>query len=268
MLIREAAVAGQFYPGTPGELRKTVESFIQKPKLLSEAKGVLIPHAGYIYSGAVAGKVLSSILLPNRFIILGPNHTGRGAALALAPEGAWRTPLGTASISTEMNQGLEKACPLLKEDAAAHRNEHCLEVQIPFLQVLRPHFTFSAICVGTAEYASLEALGHAMAQVIRSSHEPVLLVASSDMTHYETADSATTQDQFAIDRILAVDPHGLYRVVIEKDITMCGFAPMVAVLVACADLGASSGRLIQYTNSGEASGDYDRVVAYAGIVVN
>jgi hypothetical protein len=268
MLTREAAVAGQFYPGTPGELRKTVESFIQKPESTLEAKGVLIPHAGYIYSGPVAGKVLSSVRLPNRFIILGPNHTGRGTALSLAPEGAWRTPLGIASICTKMNRELIKACPLVKEDALAHRNEHCLEVQIPFLQVLHPDFEFSAICVGTADYASLESLGHAMANVIRSTREPVLLVASSDMTHYETADAAAKQDQFAIDRILAIDPRGLYEAVIEKDISMCGFAPMVAVLIACSDLGATSGRLIQYTNSGEASGDFRRVVAYAGIAVN
>jgi MEMO1 family protein len=267
MLIRESAVAGQFYPDTPGELRKTVESFIQKPESMLEAKAVLIPHAGYIYSGPVVGKVLSSVRLPNRFIILGPNHTGRGTTLALAPPGLWRTPLGSAAVNEAMNRDLMKTCPELREDASAHRNEHCLEVQIPFLQVLRPDFEFSAICVGTADYSNLEALGHAMAHVVRSSQEPVLLVASSDMTHYETADAAAVQDQFAIDRILAIDPRGLYRIVVEKDITMCGFAPMVAVLIACIALGAASGRLIQYTNSGEASGDLNRVVAYAGIVV-
>lgn len=268
MDTREAAVAGQFYPGSAAQLRRTVESFIQKPESLSEAKGILIPHAGYIYSGAVAGKVLSAVRLPNRFIILGPNHTGRGTALSLAPEGGWRTPLGTAAVSPKLNGELLKFCPLLKEDAVAHRNEHCLEVQIPFLQVLQPDFSFSAICVGTTDYASLESLGHAMANVIRSAHEPVLLVASSDMTHYETADTAAIQDRFAIDAILAADPRGLYRVVIERDITMCGFASMVAALIACADLGATSGRLIEYTNSGAASGDYDQVVGYAGIVVN
>jgi AmmeMemoRadiSam system protein B len=140
-------------------------------------------------------------------------------------------------------------------------------VQIPFIQVLQPDFRFSAICVGTIDISMLEALGHAMAKVIRSLPEPVLLVASSDMTHYVTAEEAKKQDQYAIDRILALDPGGLYKTVLEKDITMCGFAPTTAVLIACKDLGASSGRLIRYTNSGEASGDRSRVVAYAGIAI-
>ena len=268
MLMREAAVAGQFYPGHPDELRKSVESFTENYGSAAEAKGVVVPHAGYIYSGSVAGKVFSSIRLPGRFILLGPNHSGRGAALSLAPTGAWRTPLGSAAIDAELNRDLLQACPGLQEDPSAHRTEHCLEVQIPFLQVLQPGFAFSAICLRTANYPELEDLGHAMARVIRSRQETVLLVASSDMTHYEDAKTAAAQDQLAIERMLAVDPAGLYRVVLENDITMCGFAPAVAVLVACADLGASSGHLIQYTNSGEASGDYDRVVAYAGIAIN
>jgi MEMO1 family protein len=268
MATREAAYAGQFYPGTAGELRKTIESFLHTSASPVEAKGVLVPHAGYIYSGPVAGNVFSSVRLPRRFIILGPNHTGRGAALALAPAGSWRTPLGAAEVDAEMNRDLLQACPALQEDSSAHRNEHCLEVQIPFLQVLQPDCRFSAVCIRTTNYKDLEDLGHAMAEVIRSGQEPTLLVASSDMTHYEDARTAASQDQLAIDRVLAMDPAGLYRVVLEKDITMCGFAPAVAVLVACSDLGATSGNLIQYTNSGEASGDYERVVAYAGIAIH
>jgi MEMO1 family protein len=268
MLIRESAVAGQFYPGSEAALRKAVESCIKRPESLSEAKGVLVPHAGYIYSGAVAGKVFSSVRLPRHFIILGPNHTGRGAELALAPAGAWRTPLGTVGIDAALNRGLMTACPSLREDASAHRDEHCLEVQIPFLQVLQPDFSFCAICLRTGNYADLESLGHGMADVIRSQKDSVLLVASSDMTHYEDAHSAAMQDRSAIDQMLAVNPGGLYRIVIERDISMCGFAPMVAVLIACKDLGATSGKLIQYTNSGETSGDYKQVVAYAGIVMN
>jgi MEMO1 family protein len=268
MLMRETAVAGQFYPGRPEELRKLVESLSHKPQSMMQAKAVLVPHAGYIYSGPVAGKVFSSVRLPGHFILLGPNHCGRGAAFALAPAGAWRMPLGAAKIDAETNRKLLKEFPGLQEDSTAHRDEHCLEVQIPFLQVLQPSFVFSAICIRTANYADLESLGHAMARVIASAQEPFLLVASSDMTHYEDADTAGRQDKAAIEKLLAVDPAGLYRTVMEKDITMCGFAPAVAVLVACADLGASAGTLIQYTNSGVVSGDYDRVVAYAGIVVN
>ena len=264
---REAVVAGQFYSGDPNELRRNIGSFLHESESLIEAKAVVVPHAGYVYSGAVAGQVFSAVHLPKRFILLGPNHTGRGASLALSPAGEWHMPLGNVQIDADMNQQLMKELPELQEDASAHRTEHSLEVQIPFIQVLQSDFRFSAICVKTMDYSALEALGHAMARVIRSLEEPVLLVASSDMTHYETAEDASKQDQFAIDRILAVDPIGLFNTVIEKDITMCGFAPTAAVLVACLDLGASSGRLIRYTNSGEASGDYRRVVAYAGIAV-
>jgi len=267
MAAREAAVAGQFYSGDPGELRRIVGSFIRKPESMLEAKAIVVPHAGYMYSGTVAGEVFSAVHLPDRFILLGPNHSGRGAPLALAPAGVWHMPLGAVRTDADMNRNLMTECPELQEDSAAHRSEHSLEVQIPFIQVLKPDFRFSAICVRTIEYSSLEALGHVMARVIRALGEPVLLVASSDMTHYETAEDASQQDQFAIDRILAVDPQGLYRVVMEKDISMCGFAPTVSVLFACRDLGASAGRLIRYTNSGEASGDYGRVVAYAGMAI-
>lgn len=267
MKEREPAVAGQFYPANPNDLRSVIGSFIHKPHAHLEAKAVVVPHAGYVYSGSVAGKVFSSVRLPKRMILLGPNHSGRGAALALAPSGSWRTPLGAAPIDTEINRHLLSECPALQEDAAAHRSEHSLEVQIPFLQVLQPDFHFSAVCVRTEDYASLEDLGHAMARTIKSLGEPVLLVASSDMTHYQTAEDAARQDRFAIDRMLAVDPEGLYRVVIERDISMCGFAPTVAILIACRDMGASSGELIRYTNSGEAGGDYYRVVGYAGIAI-
>ena len=266
-MSREAAVAGQFYPSDPDELRATIGSFVHKPELLLEARAIVVPHAGYVYSGSVMGEVFSSVRLPDRMILLGPNHTGRGAALALAPAGTWDMPLGKAHIDAEMNQALKAECPELKEDPAAHRFEHSLEVQVPFLQMLRRDFRFCAICVRTIDFPILEALGHAIAKTIRSLKEPVLLIASSDMTHYETKDEAARQDRFAIDHILAIDPSGLYSVVLDKDISMCGFAPTVAVLTACRDLGASAGQLIRYTNSGEASGDYSRIVAYAGIAI-
>jgi MEMO1 family protein len=264
---RQAIVAGQFYPRDPGELRRTIESFLHKPKSLLEAKGVVVPHAGYVYSGSVAGEVFSSVSLPRRIIFLGPNHTGSGARLSLFPSGAWHMPLGDVSIDEEMNRRLMAECPELQEDTSAHRSEHALEVQIPFLQVLQPDFRFSAIIIRTIDYSILESLGHAMARVAQSLKEPALLVASSDMTHYESAKDAARQDQLAIDRILAMDPNGLHRTVMDEDISMCGFAPTVAVMVACLDLGASTGKLLRYTNSGEASGDYNRVVAYAGIAL-
>jgi AmmeMemoRadiSam system protein B len=266
-MIREAVVAGQIYTADPDELRQTVRSYIGRPELLLDAKAVVVPHAGYIYSGSVMGEVFSSVRLPDKIILLGPNHTGRGAALALAPTGSWKTPLGAVRLDAEINRNLRAECPALQEDSAAHRYEHSLEVQLPFLQMLQTDFSFSAICIRTTDFPALEALGHAMARVIHFMQGSVLLVASSDMTHYQTKEEAARQDRLAIEQMLAIDPQGLHRVVLDRDISMCGFAPAVAVLAACRDLGASAGKLIRYTNSGEASGDYDRVVAYAGIAI-
>ena len=267
IMIRDPAVAGQFYAASPAALRRTVDSFLEKCEDRIDARSVVCPHAGYVYSGAVAGAVFSVVRLPTRLIILGPNHTGRGAALALHPAGEWLTPLGKVAVDAEMNQHLLDECPGLREDPAAHLREHSIEVQIPFLQALGHEFQFSAICVRTTDFGALDALGHAMARSIQALGQPVLIVASSDMTHYESVEAAREKDRLAINQVLAVDPRGLYRVVIERDISMCGFAPTVAALTASRDLGATSGRLVRYANSGDISGDYHSVVGYAGIVI-
>ncbi len=266
-MIREPAVAGLFYSEDPDELRSALRGFIGTAQSRLEAKAVIGPHAGYIYSGAVAGSVYSSIQLPRRYLLLGPNHTGRGAPFSLYPGGAWRTPLGLAVIDAELNDCLLAEFPLLKQDRAAHANEHSLEVHIPFLQAQLADFSFSAICVGSADLSSLQTLGHALARSIRSLSEPVLMIASSDMTHFESAESAARKDHLAIERIMALDPEGLYDVVTDHDISMCGYAPTVAVLTACQDLGAAVARLTQYATSGDVSGDYRRVVGYAGVVI-
>lgn len=266
-MIREPAVAGQFYPADPESLRKKIRSFLAPREPLLDAKGIVAPHAGYVYSGGVAGAVYGAVRIPSRFIILGPNHTGRGVALSLHPASQWRTPLGLAGIDDELNRNLVRECSLVVEDTAAHISEHSIEVQIPFLQSLADAPRFTAICVGTADYASLETLGHALARVIKSTPEPVLLIASSDMSHYESADVASRKDRLAIDKVVEVDPQGLYQTIFDKDVSMCGFAPTVALLTACRDLGASGGQLIRYANSGDVSGEYGRVVGYAGIAV-
>jgi AmmeMemoRadiSam system protein B len=166
-----------------------------------------------------------------------------------------------------MNAALLRECPGLTEDAVAHRYDHAIEVQLPFLQVLRPDFRFSAICVRTLDYEALASLGHAVARVAGTSEESLLQVVSSDMTHYVSAGEAARQDRLALACIEALDPRGLYETVIGNDITMCGFAPAVVALTACLDLGATAGRTLRYTNSGEASGDLEHVVGYAGVVI-
>jgi len=266
-MIREAAVAGQFYSADPQALKKLIQSFEKELTPRLRARGVVGPHAGYIYSGAIAGEVYSTVELPKRFIILGPNHTGRGTAMSLHPAGGWRTPLGLAAIDDELNRRLLGECPLLKEDHTAHAREHSIEVHIPFLQTMTSEFSFAAISVGDYDYSNLETLGHAMARVVSSYPEPVLLVSSSDMTHFESAESALHKDRLAIDSMAIIDPQGLFNVVREKDISMCGFAPTVVLLTACRDMGAKGGRLIRYGNSGDVSGDYKHVVGYAGMVI-
>jgi AmmeMemoRadiSam system protein B len=267
-MIREPAVAGTFYPSDPKTLEKDIRSYLKKADSQIEAKAVVSPHAGYMYSGAVAGAVYGAVQVRRRCIILGPNHTGRGAPMALYPAGQWRTPLGLVAIDAEMHARLLGECSLLREDHTAHQREHSLEVQVPFLQVLAGDLRLAAICVGAVDLPSLEELGHALARVVQSSKEPVLIVASSDMNHFEAAEVNKRKDDLAIHHVIAVDPEGLHRVVCEEDISMCGFAPAVASLVCCRDLGAKTGELVRYAHSGEVTGDCDEVVSYAGMLVS
>ncbi|MFZ0704927.1 MAG: AmmeMemoRadiSam system protein B [Candidatus Korobacteraceae bacterium] len=270
--IRLPAVAGKFYPADSRELRSEVEAFTRPAESAPEAKipalGCVAPHAGYIYSGGVAGAVYSHLELPARYIILCPNHTGRGAPLAIMSTGAWRTPLGDVPVDEELASNLKARFSLLTEDAAAHRFEHALEVQLPFLQVLRPQFSFVPITVGTGHFEVLSALGVAIASAIREAGERIMVIASSDMNHYESDSVTRVKDRRAIDQILALDPQGLYDVVRQAHISMCGYGPTVAMLTAALKLGASKAELLRYATSGDVSGDRDTVVGYAGLAVS
>jgi AmmeMemoRadiSam system protein B len=266
-MMREPVVAGRFYPADPAALLDEIETYLVPTETPLKAKAIIVPHAGYIYSGAIAGYAYGAVQLPSLFIILGPNHTGRGAPLSLYPGGEWQTPLGRAGIDDALNEKLLQECPGLKSDRLAHQQEHSLEVQIPFLQALVPAMRFSAICVGTSDYAELEALGLAMARVVCSCPEPVMIICSSDMNHFESAKTAETKDRSAIAMMEQLDGKGLYRVVIEKQISMCGCAPAVATLKACVELGAQQGHLLKYANSGDVNGDYGSVVGYAALAI-
>jgi MEMO1 family protein len=266
-MTRLPSVAGHFYTADPVALRAEIQSYLTGPETLLEAKAVIAPHAGYVYSGSVAGIAYGSVRLPRRILLLGPNHTGRGVPLSLYPEGDWKTPLGTAAIDRELNRLLLTECSGLENDTQSHAREHSLEVQIPFLQSALPSFQFSAICVGTADFPALQSLGLGMAKAIRAAGDPVLIACSSDMNHFESADVARRKDHLAIERIIQLDARGLFETVIEHDISMCGFAPAVAAILACRELGATEGRLLRYANSGEVSGDYNSVVAYAALAI-
>jgi AmmeMemoRadiSam system protein B len=270
--IRQPAVAGRFYPANPQRLRAEIESYTALPSATDaqpkiDALGCVVPHAGYMYSGHVAGAVYRRLELPQRIVILCPNHTGMGEPLAIMSEGAWHTPLGDAPIDEELAAELKRRMPLLSEDQEAHRTEHALEVQLPFLQLLDPEFRFVPVTVGTGNFEVLSALGIAIGNTLEQQRERVLIIASSDMNHYESDAVTRVKDQRAIEQLLALDPRGLYDVVRDGNISMCGYGPAVAMLTATRKLGASKAELIRYATSGDVSGDKDVVVGYAGIAV-
>jgi AmmeMemoRadiSam system protein B len=220
-----------------------------------------------MYSGHVAGAVYAQLDLPRRCILMCPNHTGVGQPLAIMSQGAWETPLGCVAIDSQLAEALKQRFPLLAEDAEAHRAEHAAEVQLPFLQSRKPDCTFVPIALGTRRYEILEALGDAIVDTLQALGERVLLIASSDMNHYENDTVTRVKDQKAIERILVMDAHGLYDVVMNEGISMCGFGPTVAMLTAARRLGATGTELVRYATSGDVSGDRERVVGYSGILV-
>jgi hypothetical protein len=268
-LIRPPAVAGRFYTGDPEALRQEVCTHLSQASQPApvRALGCVVPHAGYMYSGHVAGAVFARLEIPELCLVICPNHTGVGRALAIISEGAWETPLGNVPVDSPVAAALKQTCPLLQEDSTAHRGEHAAEVELPFLQLLQPRLRFVPIALGTGNYDALEQLGDAIADVIAAHDGPVLIVASSDMNHYESDAITRAKDSSAIEPILALDARALYRAVTERHISMCGFGPVVAMLTAARKLGATSAELVKYATSGDISGDLNRVVGYAGIMV-
>jgi AmmeMemoRadiSam system protein B len=281
--VRRPAVAGRFYPREPEVLREDVTSYLSlaqsalaqsalaqsdsAKQALTRALGCMAPHAGYMYSGHVAGAVFARLQIPERCILLCPNHTGVGRPLAIMSEGEWETPLGNVPIDTGLAEKLKQRFPGLQEDSTAHRAEHAAEVELPFLQLRQPQLSFVPIALGTGQFEPLEQLGQTIADVIAQCGEDILIIASSDMNHYESDAITRVKDHRAIERILTLDPRGLYDVVTQQNISMCGFGPAVAMLTAARKLGAKTAELVKYATSGDISGDREMVVGYAGIVV-
>ena len=266
-MLRPPAVAGRFYPDDPAELTRQIAGFAPSAEEARRpALACLVPHAGYRYSGHVAGAVYARLKLPRRFLLLGPRHFPRGKPQAILSEGAWETPLGRAEIDSELARDLKGAYPQLCEDSVAHQTEHALEVQLPFLQSLAGDFRFVPIALGPTDYIQLELLGHAMAEVLRRQRDPVLMIASSDMNHYESNEITRRKDGLALERVLALDAAGLFNVMRREEITMCGFGPAVSILTAARMLGATRATLVRYATSGEVNGDLNEVVGYAGVI--
>ena len=267
-MLRNAVVAGQFYPGQRESLLKSVISLMPAASEQKTAIAVMSPHAGYIYSGKVAGQTFAGVRIPPEAIILGPNHHGRGHAAAVYASGAWETPLGETPISAELADRILRECPMAAADTLAHRFEHSLEVQLPFLQLKVPETSIVPICISRMPLDLLLEMGNGLARAISARSEPPLIVASTDMTHYESGENARQKDFMALDRVLALDPEGLYDVVLEHGISMCGVFPTVVMLQAAKTLGGDKAELILYSNSGDVTGDQSEVVGYAGVMIS
>ncbi len=266
-MSRDPAVAGQFYPGTKAGLRKEIEKYIINGAGKIKAIGVVSPHAGYMYSGSVAGATLSSVELAGTCVVMGPNHTGRGRPFSIMTEGAWKLPSGDCEIDSVLAKAILSNCGDLEEDDVAQREEHSIEVQVPFLQALKEGVRIVPIVLADAEVEVYKAIGKGIAKSVKDEGRGATIIASSDLTHYEPHDSAKQKDGKAIEAILALDEEALVDAIRKYKISMCGYAPVCVMLAASKELGAKKARLIKYQTSGDATGDYDAVVGYGGIIV-
>ncbi len=266
-MIRQPVVSGKFYPQSPSELREMLGGMVDEKAEKEDVVGLVLPHAGYIYSGPVAGATISRVKFGQTFIILGPSHTGRGQPFSIMTDGAWRTPLGDVEIDTELAGKLLATSRYLEEDAEAHQYEHSIEVQLPWLQFIKPDIKLVPIVLAAAASTVYKEIGRKIAMAIKALDRKVVIIASSDMTHYEPQDSARMKDNQAMEAILALDDDELIKRVKELNISMCGYAPVMSLIAAARELGARAAEVVKYQTSGDTSGDYSSVVGYAGIII-
>jgi len=266
---RRPAVAGYFYPGEEEELKAILESLIEFSDGKVQAISVVSPHAGYMYSGKVAGKVFGKIFPPDTAIILGPNHTGTGKSIALYPGDSFLTPLGEAKIDQDIQEALLNSSSLFALDEVAHRHEHSIEVQIPFLQYINPFVKIVPICVSYINFDEIIEIGNAISQVVKEFPEKkVLIVASSDFSHYVPHEVAKEKDFKAIEKILSLDEVGLINIVVQENISMCGVIPVSIAITASKSIKPTAqAELVSYQTSGDVIKDYSSVVGYGGIVI-
>jgi AmmeMemoRadiSam system protein B len=264
---RKPSVSGQFYPSSPSKLNEEISSYLEQVAEKEKVIGVVSPHAGIMYSGKVAGAVFSRIEFPHTFILIGPNHTGLGRPVSLMSSGKWEMPTGELNIDDNLAGKLLNKCRIIEEDSLAHQMEHSLEVQLPFILNYVSSANIVPAVMKTDSLEDCREVGETVAEVIMESEYPVTIIASSDMSHYVSDSAAREKDKMAIDRIVSIDPEGLYHTVRDEGISMCGVIPVTTMLFAARKIGARNSRLVKYMTSGETSGDYNYVVGYAGVIV-
>lgn len=264
---RKPAVAGQFYYGTASRLKSQVQQYIVDGAAKEEVIGLISPHAGLMYSGHVAGALYSSIQFPKTFILIGPNHTGLGVNVSMMASGQWEIPTGTFPIDEELSKKILQKVAYVSEDMQAHIFEHSLEVQLPFIAYFSETVNIIPITVMQASLEECRVIGEGIADAVKEVNYDVVIVASSDMSHYEPDAVARKLDSLALNEVLNLNPEGLYSIVRKERISMCGFLPATIMLYAAKALGAKEARLVKYATSGDVSGDYEHVVGYAGVIV-
>lgn len=267
--MRQPAVADRFYPGSREALTRTVTELLAKAGETNRQKAlaVVCPHAGYVYSGALAAATLACVEIPETVIIIGPNHRGQGAPAALSTI-PWNMPLGTIPIDLAVCEQIQGQAPGISVDELAHRYEHSLEVQVPFLQMLQKNLKIVPLVLAHGSYAMCKEIAGVLARVIQGSTKNILIVASSDMNHYESRINSEIKDKQALHYLLRMEPEKLYSTVLANSISMCGVIPVVIAILAAQHLGGRNCRLVGYTDSGYVSGDTEQVVGYAGVVIN
>ncbi len=273
--MRSPAVAGQFYPASREALIEQIERCflhalgpgklpVRDHAMPRDIVAAVVPHAGYVYSGYEAAHVYYALAMqekPESVVILGPNHTGMGSLVAISKQD-WSTPLGVVKCDRELAEELFIGCDVIDSDETAHAYEHSIEVQLPFLQYIYGDFEFVAISLGLQELEVAREIASCLAKV----EKDILILASSDFTHYESAEQAKRKDMLAIEAILALDEADFLRRIYEHSISACGYGPIATAIAAAKQRGATRAELLKYGNSGDVTGDYGSVVAYAGIV--
>jgi AmmeMemoRadiSam system protein B len=267
-MIREPAVSGQFYPADKEKLSSLIESFLPKEIKKISAKALILPHAGFIYSGRVAVVAASQVMAKKTVVILGPNHTGFGKDFALWAKGMWKIPTADINIASKLAQMILEKGDCISEDYLAHKFEHSIEVELPILGYFFGDFNFVPIICQVANFSLYEKVAAQIYEGIKSVKDEVLLVASTDMTHYEPDASARKKDREALEYIINLDAEGLVKKVNKDDISMCGVAPVAILINLLNRLGARKAQVALYQTSGDSSGDYSSVVGYAGLIIS